>query len=201
MKNFIINNNLYLITALGIIVAIITIVNWSAMPVLQRMVSLFFLAIVLHLWEEGKFPGGFTEMITETLKFTASNRHFGEIITASYVLLITLVPLLFPNVAWLSMAPMMLGFLEVVCAFGRDKNVQIEAILLAWACDFGGSAAAHLDLYRCLRGSKQLNATHLMAVLLSLHGYRPIVSTANCGKNEWHEVYRFSKECQSYYIR
>ena len=126
MKNFIINNNLYLITALGIIVAIITIVNWSAMPVLQRMVSLFFLAIVLHLWEEGKFPGGFTEMITETLKFTASNRHFGEIITASYVLLITLVPLLFPNVAWLSMAPMMLGFLEVVAHLAAIKIFKLK---------------------------------------------------------------------------
>jgi len=126
MKNFIVKNNLYLITALGIIVVIITVLNWSAMPVLQRMMGLFFLAIVLHLWEEGKFPGGFTEMITKTLKFTASSPHFGEIITVSYVLLITLVPLFFSNVAWLIMAPMMLGILEVVAHLAAIKMFKLK---------------------------------------------------------------------------
>lgn len=126
MKNFLIKNNLYLITILGIIIAIITIVNWSELPVLQRMVGLFFLAIVLHLWEEGKFPGGFTDMITKTLNFTSRNRHFGEIITASYVLLITLVPLFFPKVAWLAMAPMLLGILEVVAHLAAIRMFKLK---------------------------------------------------------------------------
>ncbi|MDD4169492.1 MAG: HXXEE domain-containing protein [Desulfotomaculaceae bacterium] len=126
MKSFIIKNNLYLITALGVIVAIFTVINWSTMPVLQRMVGLFFFAIVLHLWEEGKFPGGFTEMITDKLNFTASNRHFGETVTASYVLFITLVPLFFPKVAFLSIAPMMLGILEVVAHLGMIKMFNLK---------------------------------------------------------------------------
>src|SRR5262249_4102556 len=41
---------------------------------------------------------GFVELITEHLHFTASGRHFGEIVTAAYVLVIAFVPLFFPRV-------------------------------------------------------------------------------------------------------
>ena len=114
MIRFIVRNNLYLMAALGVLVAAYVAVNWASMPVLQRMVGLFFIALVLHLWEEGRFPGGFVEMITEHLHFTASNRHFGEMVTAVLALLIAFVPLFFPNVPALAMAPMIIGVLEAV---------------------------------------------------------------------------------------
>ena len=37
-------NNLYLMAALGVIVAVYVAVNWTSTPVLQRMVSLFFVS-------------------------------------------------------------------------------------------------------------------------------------------------------------
>ena len=40
------------------------------MPVLQRLVALFFIGIVLHLWEESRFPGAFAELITSKLHFS-----------------------------------------------------------------------------------------------------------------------------------
>ena len=126
IKNFIVKNSLYLITGLGVIIAAITVVFWSAMPMLQRMVGLFFLAIVLHLWEEGKFPGGFTKMITEKLNFTARSPHFGEGITSLYVLLITLVPLFFPNIAFLAIAPMILGIFEVIGHLAAIKMFKMK---------------------------------------------------------------------------
>lgn len=52
-------------------------------------------------------------MITKSLNFTQSNPHFGEGITVIYVLIITFVPMFFPNVTFLSIAPMMLGILEL----------------------------------------------------------------------------------------
>jgi uncharacterized membrane protein len=73
--------------ALGVGVAIFLALNWASMPVLQRLGCLFFIGLVMHLWEEGRFPGGFVEMITEHLHFTASSREFGEIVTAAYVLI------------------------------------------------------------------------------------------------------------------
>jgi hypothetical protein len=84
-------------------------------PVLQRMGGLFFIGLVMHLWEEGRFPGGFPEMVTEHLHFTARSRTFGEVVTAGCVLVIALVPLFLPNVPFLAMATMMLGFWRPSC--------------------------------------------------------------------------------------
>jgi len=114
MKNFILKNTLYWVTVLSVIVAVYTMVCWSTMPVLQRMVCLFFIGLVLHLWEESKIPGGFTEMITKSLNFTQINPHFGEGITVILVLVIAFVPIFFPGVVFLAVAPMLLGILELV---------------------------------------------------------------------------------------
>jgi len=114
MKNFFVKNNLYLMTALGIAILIYALINWSAMPILQRMVSLFFCALVLHLWEEGKFPGGFADLMTSKLNLPEGDTHFGELVTSAYVLVLAFLPLFFPNVTWLALAPIMLGFLEAI---------------------------------------------------------------------------------------
>lgn len=42
MIKFILKNNLYIMAALGLGVAAFVAVNWRSMPVLQRMVGLFF---------------------------------------------------------------------------------------------------------------------------------------------------------------
>lgn len=125
MKNFVSKNSLYLLTVLGVIVLLFLVVNRSALPALQRMDALFFCAVVLHLWEEGRFPGGFTTMITRKLNFTQRDPHFGELITAAYVLFITFVPLFFPDVTWLAMAPLLLGVFEVVAHVGAIKMFNL----------------------------------------------------------------------------
>lgn len=113
MGRFFVRNTLYWTALLAIGVALYTYEHWATMPIMQRMVSIFFVAIVMHTWEESRFPGGFVELITQHLHFTA-DRGFGEIITASYVLVIAFVPLFFPSVVFLLLAPMMLGILEVI---------------------------------------------------------------------------------------
>lgn len=125
MKNFLAKNNLYLMTTLGIGILIYTVINWSGMPVLQRMVSLFYCALVLHLWEEGKFPGGFADLMTSKLNLPEGNTHFGELITSVYVLALAFLPLFFPNVVWLALAPIMLGFLEAVMHVAAIKMFNL----------------------------------------------------------------------------
>ncbi|MFC5835301.1 HXXEE domain-containing protein [Nonomuraea insulae] len=126
MKNFIARNNLYLLTALSAAALIYTLVSWSSLTVLQQMAGLFAFALVLHLWEEGRFPGGFAAMITDKLGFTARSPHFGEIITATYVLVVAFVPLFLPNVAFLAIAPMMLGILEAVAHTAAIKMFGLK---------------------------------------------------------------------------
>jgi hypothetical protein len=114
MIKFILKNNLYVMATLGVVVAAVIMANWDSLSVLQRMVGLFFVGLVMHLWEEGRFPGGFVELITEHLHFTAISRTFGEVVTAAYVLIIAFVPLFFPNAPFLAMAAMMLGIMEAI---------------------------------------------------------------------------------------
>src|SRR5262249_27112116 len=109
----------------GFIVGAYVALNWATMPILQRMVGLFFVGL-MHLWEEGRFPGGFVELITKHLHFTASSRHFGEIVTAACVLVIAFVPLFFPHVPFLAMATMMLGILEAVMHVAMIKMFRLK---------------------------------------------------------------------------
>jgi hypothetical protein len=55
-ESVLVRNTLHLLTGMAVVVAIFTAMNWSAMPVPQRLLALFFVAIVLHLWEEQRFP-------------------------------------------------------------------------------------------------------------------------------------------------
>lgn len=126
MITFVLKNNLYLMTGLALGVIAYLALHWTAMPVLQRMNGLFFIFLVMHLWEEGRFPGGFVELITEHLHFTASSREFGEIVTAAYVLIIAFMPLFFPSIPFLAMAAMMLGVMEAVMHTAMIKMFRMK---------------------------------------------------------------------------
>lgn len=73
----------------------------------------FMLDWVCHLWEEGRFPGGFGTMIQRTLRFNV-DLHFGEAVTAVYVTFIAFLPLFFPQLLFMAIAPALLGVLELI---------------------------------------------------------------------------------------
>ena len=112
MKKFIMHYNLYILTVFGVIILFYAAFSWSSLAVLHRCICLFDAGIILHLWEEGKFPGGFTEMITEKLNFTQKDPQFGSFVTVTLVLLIGFVPLFFSNVPFLIFAGIFLGYIE-----------------------------------------------------------------------------------------
>ncbi len=114
MSSFLVRHNLLLISALAAGVALYTALNWAATSTMETIVRLFFVGVVLHLWEEQRFPGGFAELITRKLDFTAKNRHFGEIVTIILVLFLAVVPIVVPGVAFLQLAALLLGYLEAV---------------------------------------------------------------------------------------
>jgi hypothetical protein len=84
------------------------------MLTLQRLVALFFIAVVAHVWEEERFPGGFARLMTDKLGFTASDPHFGAVVLAAIILIIAFVPIFFPRVPFLAMAALLLGVLEAI---------------------------------------------------------------------------------------
>jgi hypothetical protein len=112
VRGFLFKNILVLMTALGGCVAIYTAARWSSLPVMKRVDGVFFCFLIVHLWEENRFPGGFTEMITRKLHFTQADPNFGAIITSALVLLIAFIPLLFHDAPFLTVVPLLLGILE-----------------------------------------------------------------------------------------
>ncbi len=114
MLKFILRNNLYLMAALGLGVAIYLALNWSSTPVLQRMTGLFFIALVMHLWEEGRFPAASWRWSRNICTSRRPTSISGEVDFAVLVLIIGFVPLFFPHVPFLAMAAMILGLLEAV---------------------------------------------------------------------------------------
>jgi hypothetical protein len=114
IRNIIENYNLYFLTVLGICIMLYTVINWNNLNILQRCVGLFDMFIILHLGEEGKYPGGFTEMITDKLNFTQINPKFGELITSILVLIIGFIPFFFSNIPFLVFACIVLGYVEAI---------------------------------------------------------------------------------------
>ena len=149
MKQLILRNNLNLIALLGGCVVVYLAIFWHDMPVIQRTVALFFVALVLHVWEEMRYPGGFPEMVMSRLNFVIPNRHAAEAIVAGYVLYLVFVPLFFPHVIWLAMASMLLGVLEGHRPHSRDQALPTEALLFTraerrrsfFSCPSGSSAS------------------------------------------------------------
>ena len=54
MENYVTKNILYFITILGIIVAVFTFLYQNDTTTLQKLVNIFFIGLILHLWEESK---------------------------------------------------------------------------------------------------------------------------------------------------
>ncbi|MFW9834384.1 MAG: HXXEE domain-containing protein [Candidatus Thorarchaeota archaeon] len=137
MKDFIVKNNLYIITSLGLIIAIYMLLSWSSlvgpMPFLQQMVGIFIIGLVLHLWEEQRFPGGFANPMAQGFDFTEEDIESGGVITTIYVLIIAFIPFFVPFfftdftfLTFLIVAPMLLGFLETGAHFVGSRMYEAK---------------------------------------------------------------------------
>ena len=64
VKEFIIKYNLEILTIVNAIIIIYSFINWFNFDMTRNFIVLFMLAITLHEWEEGRYPGGFVELMT-----------------------------------------------------------------------------------------------------------------------------------------
>jgi hypothetical protein len=63
---FVANNGRNLLSLLALGVAIFLAVRWDSISSTQRISCLMFIALVLHEWEEQRFPGGFVDIMAST---------------------------------------------------------------------------------------------------------------------------------------
>lgn len=100
-------------TAIGGIVALVLIFNWSAMPVLQKTVGLYSIALAFHEWEELRFPGGFVELATSATGLKIKNLGFAKLVLFLFTVYATVIPLLISQFVWPCLGTMLIGCIEL----------------------------------------------------------------------------------------
>jgi Protein of unknown function with HXXEE motif len=109
---FVANNSLYLMSALALGVALYLAVQWSTISDTQHISCLMFIALIAHEWEEERYPGGFIEIMATTFGIRSAVPKSALLGVDAYILIVVFVPIFFPTVGWLFMAPMYLGLFE-----------------------------------------------------------------------------------------
>lgn len=114
MKKFLVKNSFHITTAVSIGILIYLIINWSVLPVMQRLVCFIFIAVTAHEWEEKLF--GFEELNANNLNVSPDQIQEGVGYIALFLLTlyIGLMPLFFPKIIWLSATCMVLGLIELL---------------------------------------------------------------------------------------
>ena len=118
MKSLWARSNIYILTLAGIAVAAYMVLAWDAMPAGQKALGFFVVGIVLHEWEETRFPGGFFELMTRKFGIEGCSEEQAGLAHGCVVAAIALfafVPfLLWGQVPWLAGIPAILGFFEAI---------------------------------------------------------------------------------------
>jgi hypothetical protein len=118
---------------IGIIVCIYVVMNWGTIPRINSILWLSFVAILLHQFEEyrwpGYFPGVFNTVLfkSEAPERYPLNKQSAMIINVIIAYVFYLLPLFFPSVIWLGMAPVLMGFFQIIF-HGIVANIKAKKI-------------------------------------------------------------------------
>lgn len=127
MKAFWAKSNIYILTLAGIAVAVFMALTWNSIPAGQKALGFFVVGIVLHEWEEMRFPGGFYELMTKKFGIegaTAEQVGLSHGVVTMAILFFAFLPfLLWPVAPWIAGIPAILGFFE---AFIHIAGIKIH---------------------------------------------------------------------------
>ena len=113
MKQFILKNNFWIMETLGLAVLLVLLFCWNSLVPTQRISGMFFVAIVLHVIEEMKLPGGFVDMVVKFTGMPVVNMDVPKFYLSLLIIYMALVPMFFPRVAFMGAAPLFLGVIEI----------------------------------------------------------------------------------------
>ena len=104
---------------IGLIVAILCIVLlpfiWESMSFLQIVLLLNFIVILIHQFEEYGLPGGEPTIMNTVLQQSPTpdryplNQNSAMVTNVVTAYLFYLLPVFFPNIVWLGLAPIIFG--------------------------------------------------------------------------------------------
>ena len=102
---------------------------WNEIILLQKLLILNFIAVLLHQFEEYSWPGGFPAVANMVLMRSAKpdryplNQNSSMVANLIFAYGFYLLPVFFPNVIWLGLAPVLAGIVQF---FGHGIYVNIK---------------------------------------------------------------------------
>ncbi len=111
---YLIKYNLYILSVYTLVMLGVLVVFWDSFSMLQRFAIGFLGLITLHEWEETKFPGGFFKVMSGIMKVDMTRVPEGllHLPPMVYIVIVTLLPLVFPSVPGFFLVVMVLGIFE-----------------------------------------------------------------------------------------
>lgn len=147
MKEIWAKSNIYLLTLAGVAVAIWMALSWGSIAAGQKAIGFFVIGMVLHEWEEMRFPGGFYELMAKKFGIgPVTSVQMGlshGVVSAALALFAFLPLLLWEPVPWLAGVPVILGVFE---AFIHIAGIKIHGLAHPYT---PGMATALLWLLPC----------------------------------------------------
>ena len=107
--------------------------EWSMIGALQRLLLLNFIVLLLHQFEEYGWPGGFPAIMNMVLRQSAQPDRYPLNQTSAMAINVLaaygfyLIPVFFPNVIWLGLAPVLFGMAQFVI-HGIVTNRKLRSI-------------------------------------------------------------------------
>lgn len=121
----------------GAVVAVGTavwlIVGWQDLGVLQRLLLLNFIVLLVHQYEEYGWPGGEPAIMNMVLQPSTApdryplNQNSAMLVNVLLAYSFYLVPVFFPTVIWLGLAPVLMGILQFI-VHGVVTNVKLKSL-------------------------------------------------------------------------
>jgi hypothetical protein len=119
------------IVAIGAIAYLVLF--WNQMDSLVRVLLMSFIAILVHQFEEYHFPGGEPAIMNIALQNSdipdryPLNQNSAMITNALVAYTVYLLPVFFPQVIWLGLGPMLMGFSQFI-VHGIMTNRKMKSI-------------------------------------------------------------------------
>ncbi|MDE8701794.1 HXXEE domain-containing protein [Adlercreutzia equolifaciens] len=129
MKNWVAKYNLEVLTfVLGTFI-VCAVALYPTLSIIQRFMIAFMWLFVLHEWEEGKYPGGFVDLMAKNLlKMDVSQEtaNLSRIPTMILIMSFTVVPFFFDTVWLLVLLPVYLSIFEGIVHVAGIKLFKLK---------------------------------------------------------------------------
>ena len=114
------------------VAAAVLIATWNELVVLQKLLILNFIAVLVHQFEEYGWPGGFPAIANIVLQRSERpdryplNQNSSMVANLIFAYGFYLVPVFFPNVIWLGLAPVLSGITVQLFGHAIFANIRLR---------------------------------------------------------------------------